>query len=163
MKFTFLSLAVSIRPLVVAALACCAPLPSWAADAMKTAMVSVSSVRAAPAPAGSPEAVAFSGQVTVKTRLALDADFGDSKLMLFIDMSGVSGVGSVSGSSYMVRSQDVLIRPLSMSQELELTFPFFKSMSDTLASTRTGVAQIVLNIDTTTGMVTSAAATMVSR
>jgi hypothetical protein len=147
MKFTFLSLAVSIRPLVVAALACCAPLPSWAADAMKTAMVSVSSVRAAP----------------VKTRLALDADFGDSKLMLFIDMSGVSGVGSVSGSSYMVRSQDVLIRPLSMSQELELTFPFFKSMSDTLASTRTGVAQIVLNIDTTTGMVTSAAATMVSR
>jgi hypothetical protein len=163
MKIPLVSLAASIRPLLIAALASCVLMPAWAADAMKTTMVALSGVTAAPAPAGSAEVVVFSGQVTVKTRLALDTDFGESKLVLFIDMSGVSGVGSASGASYMVRSQDVLIRPLATSQQLELTFPFFKSMSDTLASTRTGMAQIALNVDTTTGMVTSAAATMVSR
>jgi hypothetical protein len=132
-----------------------------AADGMKTAMVAVSGPVATAT--GGLESVAFSGQVTVKTRVAVDADFGDSKLLLLLDLSALTGKGSTSGATYIVRAQQTVVRPLGSSQQIELNFPFFKSMSDPLTSTRTGVATLALNVDTVTGTVTSAAATAVSQ
>lgn len=137
-------------------------MPVRAADTMKSTMVSISGAVAALTASGA-ERVVFSGQAQIKSRLALDPDFGDSKLLLFIDMTGVSGVGSSSGAKYLVPTQEILIRPLTLSHQVEITFPFFKNAADSLASTRTGLANFALNVDVSTGAITSASATAVSR
>ena len=137
-------------------------MPARAADMMKSTMVSVSGAVGALTASGA-ERVVFSGQAQIKSRLALDPDFGDSKLLLFIDMTGVSGVGSSSGAKYLVPTQEILIRPLAQSHQVEITFPFFKNDADSLASTRTGLANFALNVDVSTGAITSVSATAVSR
>ena len=137
-------------------------MPARAADMMKSTMVSVSGAVGALTASGA-ERVVFSGQAQIKSRLALDPDFGDSKLLLFIDMTGLSGVGSSSGAKYLVPTQEILIRPLALSHQVEITFPFFKNAADSLASTRTGLANFALNVDVSTGAITSASATAVSR
>src|ERR687895_696327 len=43
---------------------------------------------------GEPESVAFSGQAQIKSRLVRDPDFSRPSLLLTIDLSSVSGVGS---------------------------------------------------------------------
>ena len=78
-------------------------------------------------------------------------------------MTGVSGVGSSSGAKYLVPTQEILIRPLTLSHQVEITFPFFKNAADSLASTRTGLANFALNVDVSTGAITSASVTAVSR
>ena len=137
-------------------------MPARAADMMKSTMVSVSGAVGALTASGA-ERVVFSGQAQIKSRLALDPDFGDSKLLLFIDMTGVSGVGSSSGAKYLVPTQEILIRPLAQSHQVEITFPFFKNVADSLASTRSGLANFALNVDVSTGAITSVSATAVSR
>jgi hypothetical protein len=153
--------------LFVIAILCTAGLvtPARAADLMNTKMVSISSL-AAPAVAAapnSPERVVFSGQARVKSRRVLDPDFGEPKIILFIDMSGISGLGSSSGATYVVASQEILIQPLAASQKLDIIFPFAKSMADDLPLVRTGVATFALNVDVNTGVVTAASGTAVSR
>ena len=139
-------------------------MPVRAADTMQSTMVSISgAVAALTLTTSGAERVVFSGQAQIKSRLALDPDFGDSKLLLFIDMTGVAGVGSSSGATYLVPTQEILIRPLALSHQVEITFPFFKNAADSLASTRTGLANFALNVDVSTGAITSASATAVSR
>jgi hypothetical protein len=141
--------------------------PARAVDMMNTRMVSISSLAAPPvaAPVGTnlPEKVVFSGQARVKSRRVLDPDFGEPKIILFIDMSGISGLGSSSGATYVVASQEILIQPLAASQKLEIIFPFAKSMADPLPLVRTGVASFALNVDVNTGVVTAASGTAISR
>jgi hypothetical protein len=139
--------------------------PARAVDMMNTRMVSISSLAAPPVAAGVnlPERVVFSGQARVKSRRVLDPDFGEPKIILFIDMSGISGLGSSSGATYVVASQEILIQPLAASQKLEIIFPFAKSMADPLPLVRTGVASFALNVDVNTGVVTAASGTAISR
>jgi hypothetical protein len=108
------------------------------------------------------EGVAFAGLATIKSRLAFDPD-GDSKLIVSIDLSDMSATGANSATKYALWSQDVLILPLAASHQIEINFPYSKNNKDHVATVRTGVARFALNVDTTTGAITSASATITSR
>jgi hypothetical protein len=104
---------------------------------------------------GSPESVSFSGSAKVGTRLAPDPDFGSPSLILSIDLSGVSGVGSSSGAKYVISGPEIVQKRHAAVQDIEITFPFVKS-GMTGMSARSGVASFGLTVDLTTGAVTSA-------
>jgi PhoPQ-activated pathogenicity-related protein len=80
-----------------------------------------------------------------------------------IDLSNVSATGTKSAAKYALWSQDVLILPLAAWHQIEITFPYSKNNKDQVAAVRTGVARFALNIDTTTGAITSASGTITSR
>jgi hypothetical protein len=103
---------------------------------------------------GSPESVSFSGQAVVSSRLVPDPDFGRPSLMLNIDLSGVSGVGSSTKSVYTVSSQEVVQRRVAGSHVVVLVFPFSKTTGATVV--RSGVVSLDLDFDINTGAVTNA-------
>jgi hypothetical protein len=162
---TYRTLSNRVAPLFLAAIVGMAGWASTAsaADSMATKMVPITNL-ATPKSAliGAPEGVVFSGQAMVKSRRALDPD-GESKLLLSIDMSGITALGSSSGAKYVLWSQDQVIRPLSASQQIEIIFPFSKTAMDSVSTVRTGVATFALVVDPATGTITSASGTAVSR
>lgn len=105
---------------------------------------------------GTPESVAFSGTATISTRVALDPDFGDHKLVMSIDLTGVSGVGASSSKTYVIQGPEIVQKPLAASYEIDLTFPFFESGTLGTTEARPGRALFALSIDPATGAVTSA-------
>ena len=139
--------------------------PASAADAMYTTMVAIGSPAAplAAAARGSGERVVFTGRAKVKSRIARDPDFGESKLLLFIDLRAVSGRGASSRARYVIPSQAIVLRPLAVSHQVELTFPFAKKATAPLSVTRTGVASFALQVDINTGAVMAASGTAASR
>ena len=158
------------RALFAAALSlACAPAPAQVA-----APLGAESLFAAPAPAsdtlvpikgvvsGSPESVSFSGQATVKSRLAPDPDFNRPRVVLTLDLTGVSGVGSMTGAKYVISGPEVTHRGVAASHTVEFTFPFKSSVSTSVATARTGVASFVLDFDVNTGAVTAASANVSS-
>lgn len=126
------------------------------------------SLFAAPAPAqnalvpltgtvsGSPESVSFSGQAKVSNRLAPDPDFFKPRFVLTIDLTGVAGVGSMTGAKYVISGPELVQRGVAASHAVEITFPFKSSTSPTSVTARTGVASFVLDFDVNTGAVTGA-------
>ena len=102
---------------------------------------------------GSPETVSFSGQATVSSRLAPDPDFFKPRLVLSIDLSAVTGVGSTSGAKYVISGPELLQRDVAALHPIEITFPFRGGASS--ATPRTGVASFVLDFDPSTGAVTA--------
>ena len=111
---------------------------------------------------GRPESVSFSGQALINSRLVRDPDFGRPVLLLTIDLSSVSGVGSSTGAKYVILSPENVQRHLAASHQLEVTFPFMRSSSSDSSSARTGVASFALDFDVNTGAVMSAAASVSS-
>ncbi|HEX2197871.1 MAG TPA: hypothetical protein VHG88_04515 [Burkholderiales bacterium] len=112
---------------------------------------------------GMPESVAFSGKVQIQTRRAIDPeDSRRNKLLLQIDFSGVSGVGAVSSATYVVEAQDVVTRPLASADVVTITFPFHSSSTRAVSASRTGTASFSLSVDTATGAVTAATASILS-
>ena len=125
------------------------------AAAQNTALVPVKGIVS-----GQPESVTFSGQAKVSSRLAKDPDFGKPRLVLTIDLSGVSGVGSSSHAKYVVSGPEMTQRPVSVSHTVEFTFPFTKSGSSELP--QTGVASFALGFDVNSGAITSASGSVSS-
>jgi len=121
--------------------------PAYAADALVPIQGVVS---------GQPESVSFSGQAQVKSRLVPDPDFGKPSLLLTIDLSSVSGVGSSTKATYVISTQELVQRRLAGSHVVEITFPFMKSSSTDVSSARSGVASFALDFDLNTGAVTNA-------
>ena len=146
--------------------------PAFAQEAVSTLAVesslSAGSLFGAPAPAqertvpikgivsGSPESVSFSGYAKVSSRQAADPDFNRPRLVLTIDLRGVSGVGSSTGASYAISGPELIQRPVAASHAVEITFPFKSSRSATAATARTGVATFALDFDVATGALTAA-------
>jgi hypothetical protein len=132
--------------LLVAAMAGGAP--AWAADTLVPIAGIVS---------GDGESVSFSGQAQISSRIATDPDFGRPSLLLTIDLSGVSGVGSATSAKYVVRSLENVQRRVAASHRVEVTFPFTKGNdAGQLNAARSGVASFTLNFNPATGAVTSA-------
>ena len=104
------------------------------------------------------ENVRFSGNVQIETRLALDPlDSTRNKLVVLIDLSGVSGTGVDSRAGYTIRDpESVHHRLLAASDVVEVAFPFSRSSGRWTASTRGGLASFSLIVDTATGAVMSA-------
>lgn len=132
-----------------------------AADPVLTQMVAVKSLAATTGPTAL-ESVNFSGSATVRSQRVMDPD-GQSRLLFHIDMKGVSGVGSSSGASYALWSEEQLTRPLDAAQKFDIIFPFSKAATDPLGKVRTGMASFALNIDTATGAITASSATATAR
>jgi hypothetical protein len=109
-----------------------------------------------------PERVVFSGQPSIKSQRAIDPA-GDSKLIIFIDMSSVTATGVTSGTKYALWTQEILIRPLVAAHQIAMYFPFSQSANDPVTSMRAGIANFALNVDTTTGVITSSSGTIASR
>jgi hypothetical protein len=111
---------------------------------------------------GQPESVSFSGQAQVNSRLVQDPDFGKPVLLLTINLTTVSGVGSSTRAKYVIPTQELVQRHLAPSHSVQVTFPFLKSGSSDASSARTGVASFSLSFDTNTGAVTSATGSVAS-
>ena len=104
---------------------------------------------------GVPETVVFSGNAKVSSRLAPDPVFNTPTLVLSIDLTGVSAVGSSTRSKYVVTGPEMVQRKVAASQLVEITFPFAKGSMTGTSEARTGVATFALNFDLTSGAVTT--------
>jgi hypothetical protein len=160
-----------LSPVALAVLAALAGAPAGAQDTAATSAlaaqplvgpvtpdlvsISGSSVSIRGIVSGKPESVSFSGVAQIQSRLARDPDFGKPSLLLTIDLSSVSGVGSSTDAKYVISSQENVQRPLASSLQVEITFPFVKSGMG-MSATRTGVASFVLDFDLNTGAITTA-------
>ena len=139
-----------------------------------TAQLGAESLNPAPEPAqtslvpvvgvvtGSPESVSFAGNAVVSSRLAPDPDFNRPRVVLTIDLTGVPGVGSVTGAKYVISGPEVTHRGVAASHTVEFTFPFKSSVSTSAVTARTGVASFVLDFDVNTGAVIAASANVAS-
>ena len=152
-----------LTPVAVSLLAALAGAPAGAQNATMMSAptiaglttASVSGVAIKGIVSGQPESVSFSGQAQIKSRLVQDPDFGRPVLLLTIDLSSVSGVGSSTRAKYVIPSQENVQRHLAPSHRVEITFPFLQSGSTDGSSARTGVASFAFNFDVNTGEITS--------
>jgi hypothetical protein len=105
---------------------------------------------------GQPESVSFSGQARIRSVLVRDPDFNRPSLLLTIDLSGVSGVGSSTKAAYVIPIREMLQRRVAGSHLLKITFPFLKKGATDLTTARAGMASFALEFDMDTGAVTGA-------
>lgn len=111
---------------------------------------------------GVPESVSFSGQAQLKANVVTDPDFGNPPtVVLSIDLSNVTGVGSSTGKMYVVSNKGILHRRLAASDMVQVTFPFYPSGGSAM-SPRTGMASFNLSYDTTTLKLTGASGSIAS-
>jgi hypothetical protein len=125
--------------------------PAQAAGIWNTSLVKVRG-----SVSGSPESVSFSGDAKVSTRLAPDPDFGAHGLVLSIDLTGVSGVGSSTRAKYVIGGPEIVQKRLAASYTVDITFPFYQSGTDGTSGARSGAASFTVDVDLATGAVRSA-------
>jgi hypothetical protein len=96
---------------------------------------------------GSPESVVFSGQAKLSARVVTDPDFGTiPTVLLSIDLSGVTGIGSSSGKKYVTSDGEIVRRRLAAADAVQFKFPFYPSGGSAM-SARTGVTSLKLSFD----------------
>jgi hypothetical protein len=111
---------------------------------------------------GSPESVSFSGQAQLNANVVTDPDFGSTpSVVLSIDLSNITGVGSSTGKRYVIANQEIITRRLAAADTVQMTFPF------ALTSTSTnppglGLASFNLSFDVTTMKLTGASGSIAS-
>lgn len=129
----------------------------WASEPVEAAGVwNTSFVRLRGTVSGSPESVSFDGDAKISTRLAPDPDFGAPGLVISIDLTGISGDGSRSDARYVISGPEIVQKRLAASYTVDITFAFYKSGTDGTSGARTGLASVALNVNTTTGSISSA-------
>ena len=132
--------------------------PNAVMRAWNTALVPVSGVVS-----GSPESVTFSGTAKVATRLAPDPDFGAPSLVISIDLTGLSGVGSSTPrTKYVIGGPEILQQRLAPTHSVDITFPFYPSGTMGTTGARSGTASFTFSVDGTTGEVSGAAGSIAS-
>jgi len=131
--------------------------PAQAVGVWNTSLVAVTGTVS-----GAPESVSFSGDAKVGTRLAPDPDFGAPSLVVSIDLTGVSGVGSSTRTKYVIMGPEIVQKRLAPSYTVEITFPFYKSGTDGTTGARSGAASFTLDVNPGTGTVTSATGSIAS-
>ena len=108
---------------------------------------------------GPPEAVALNGFVRVATQVVRDPDFGKPPIVLLtIDVSGITGVGLVTGAKYVTSGDQQLIRPLVAVDVVDVTFAVFPGTRGGSARARSALASLTLVYDTGSGALTTGAA-----
>jgi hypothetical protein len=109
------------------------------------------------------EPVLFSGRAIVKSRMVPDPLSNQPSLLLDFDLTQVVAVGTTSGISYILPAEEYVIRPHATNQRVELTFPMVTNPNEPLAKARTGTARFAMNVDATTGAITSSTAVFTAR
>ena len=156
---------ISLAAVAVVLVAAAGTLTSWTAGPSAHAAIAWNSatVPITGTVTGRPESVAFSGRVQLQSRLAIDPDAASrSKILLQIDLGGVSGVGASTATPYAVTAREIVFRRLAASDVVQITFPFHPANSRAVTSSRNGVASFALTFDTATGAVTAARASIAS-
>lgn len=111
---------------------------------------------------GLPESVSFSGQAQLDAKVVADPDLGaPPTVVLSINLSQVSGVGSLTGKKYVTSSQEILNRRLTADDLIQISFPFFPSGGG-ISSARIGIAFFNLSFNVSTGKLTWAKAEVIS-
>jgi len=111
---------------------------------------------------GSPENVAFSGQAKIASKMVTDPDFNSvPAVVLTIDLSNLTGVGSVTGNKYVTSNQEILTRRLAATDLIQINFPFIPS-GGSATSARVGVASFHLGFNVNSGILTSATGQVVT-
>jgi hypothetical protein len=96
--------------------------------------------------------IALSGSAEIVSTVVLDALFVEPpRELVTIKLVGVSGVGLPSGTKYVARSQNTLLRILATSDAIDITFPFFPDTPDGALQARSLVAAFRLSFDLLTG------------
>ena len=147
---------------VAVCLAALLPLASLSAQAQNRLNASQVAVKTN-GPDTDVEAVQFAGSALVNSRLVPDPDFGRPSLLMQFDLSGVTGTGAKSGIKYVLTSQEHVIRPFAMHQNVEFTFPMATDENAPIAKVRVGTARFMMNVDRDTGLITSVNAVLKPR
>ena len=151
-RLTVSSAVLSFLVIVLAGLTWWAGTPARAAFAPTVALVPVSGIVS-----GQPESVKFSGQAQISSELVVDTSKFNvaPAVILIVNLSKVSGIGSSSGARYVVTGDGTTVyRQLVRADTLEIPFPFSRG-SMSASSARSGVASFALSFDLKTGAITS--------
>lgn len=97
---------------------------------------------------GQPENVFLSGLVQIRAVVVRDPDFGKPPVVvLSIDFSNVVGQGQRTGTTYVASGNQVLLRPLVKTDQVDVMFPFFPNTARGQLSARTALASFTLTYD----------------
>jgi hypothetical protein len=110
------------------------------------------------------ESVTFSGNAVVRARVTPDPDFRTPDVVvLFIDMSGVTGVGATTKKKYVTTNKTIVQRRLRPSDSVVVSFPFWQS--GTTSTGKSPVAAITINLtyDVNTKTLTAAAGSVTNQ
>lgn len=123
-----------------------------------SAQLQSSSTESQPLTGASTERVTFSGNAVVRASVMPDPDFRTPDIVvLFIDMSGVSGVGATSKKKYVTSNKTIVQRRLRPSDSVVLSFPFWQSGTSAPGSGPSGKLSLTLTYDVNTKTLTAAA------
>ena len=92
---------------------------------------------------GGPESVALSGSLQIASTLVADTTVTTPKVLLAIKLVNGSGTGLMSGAKYVAIGEERLVRPLALSDHLDLMFPFYRA-SRGAGAARSAMASITL-------------------
>ena len=110
---------------------------------------------------GGPESVLLSGSLSIASTLVDDPVLTTPKERITIKLVNVSGIGLMSGANYVATGEDRLMRLLSVSNHIDVMFPFYAT-ADGPGSARSAMVSITLNFDLVTGSLTDASAAITS-
>jgi hypothetical protein len=103
------------------------------------------------------ERVTFSGKAVIRARVMPDPDFRTPDIVvLFVDLSGVSGVGATSKKKYVTSNKTIVQRRLRPSDSVVLSFPFWQSGTSNTGSGPAGTLSLTLTFDVNTKTLTAA-------
>jgi len=111
---------------------------------------------------GQPESVSLSGSLLIVSTFVTDSTLTTPKERLVIKAVNVSGVGLTSGAKYVATGEDRLLRPLAVSDHIDIMFPFYPATPGGSRSARSAMASITLQFDLLSGALTRATATFSS-
>jgi len=111
---------------------------------------------------GGPESVRVSGLVRITSTLVkTDARFNHPRrVILAFDLNNVSGTGLSTGTRYVARSRDEVMRPLVATDVVEIGFPLQPKVARGFTAARGGLASFRLSFDVNTGALTGGTATV---
>jgi hypothetical protein len=106
---------------------------------------------------GSPESVSFSGNATIRSRFSIDPlnTAIPPSIVLYIDLSTVSGVGLSTKKKYVITGPEIAERTVVAVDLIEIAFPFYQGGTVASSTTRPGMASFQLSFDVNTGAITS--------
>jgi hypothetical protein len=107
---------------------------------------------------GGAESVSLSGSLRIASTVVSDTTLVSPKERLTVTLVGVSGVGLTSGAQYVATGEDRLLRQLSLSDHIDVMFPFYRT-TDGPRSARTAAASITLTFNLLAQSLTGATAT----
>jgi len=128
--------------------------PASAQTTTATTSVAVTVKGTASAPS---ESVSFSGQANLVAQVGTDPNLpaAPAVVVLWVDLSGVTGVGTSSNKKYVTTDRYIVNRPLAATDLVQLSFPFYLSGGNPQAAS-VGMTTFNLSYNTSTLQLTAA-------